>query len=79
MADETAWLIEMVEQSEDNKPPSPRWWHPGPNLGWVWDANKALRFARQKDAEDYIASTPFLSGKATEHKWCDFPAMEPSR
>lgn len=61
---ETAWLVEMIEP-DANRPPVPRWWHP--EHGWMWDANKALRFARQLDAEDYVKSTRCLNGKATEH------------
>lgn len=63
--DETGWLIEMVEP-EENKPPVPRWWHP--EHGWMWDANKALRFAREIDAADHIKSC-HLIGKPTEHRW----------
>ncbi len=67
MADtEAAWLVEMVEP-EENRPPVPRWWHP--EHGWMWDANKALRFAREQDAADYIKWQRGLNGKATEHKW----------
>lgn len=64
--DEIGWLVEMIEP-DDNKSPSPRWWHPA--HGWVWDANKALRFARQIDAADYIKSQACLHGKTTEHMW----------
>jgi hypothetical protein len=65
---ETGWLVEMVEPQE-NKPPCPRWWHP--EHGWMWDANKALRFAREVDATDYVKHSRGLRGKATEHMWGD--------
>ncbi len=68
---ETAWLIEMIEP-EDNKAPYPRWWHP--ETGWTWDANNALRFAREIDAADYmkrpsVLGTRWLYGKPTEHQF----------
>lgn len=61
---ETSWLIE-ANWPEHNRPPTPQWWHP--KHGWTWDADRALRFAREIDAADYVASQAFLSGKATEH------------
>jgi hypothetical protein len=61
---ETAWLVEAI-WPEDNRPPTPQWWHP--EHGWMWDANKALRFAREIDATDYIKSQRCLKGRATEH------------
>ena len=64
--DEIGWLVEMSEP-ENNKSPAPRWWHP--KTGWTLDANNALRFAREKDAEDYINSQSGLSGKPAEHGW----------
>lgn len=64
--EQRGWLVEMVEP-ENNKAPCSRWWHP--ELGWVWDASKALRFARQQDAEDYIKSQNGLRGNATAHSW----------
>jgi hypothetical protein len=73
--DEVAWLIEMSEPDE-NRSPSPRWWHP--EHGWMWDANNALRFAREIDAADYIKSQRCLPGKPTEHLWCKLPAEQVS-
>ncbi|CDX26740.1 hypothetical protein MPL3356_60528 [Mesorhizobium plurifarium] len=58
---EVCWLIEMT----NNDAPTARWWHP--KEGWVWDANKALRFARQIDAEDFAKCMYASGGKATEH------------
>lgn len=63
----TAWLIEMLH----NDAPIPRYWNPAPNKGWVWDVNKAIRFCRQQDAEDYLANPSLIQGKAVEHKWLD--------
>lgn len=69
-----AWLIEMKEPPE-NKPPMPRWWHP--EHGWMWEAGKALRFARQEDAAAYIKSQRGLNGFATEHSWHFVPGHPP--
>lgn len=70
MPNETAWLVEMVEP-ETNRPPVPRWWHP--EHGWMWEAGKALRFAREQDAADYIRfiGGGGLHGKASEHVFVD--------
>lgn len=63
---ETAWLVEWP--ASDNLPA--RWWNPVPNMGWMIDANKAIRFSRKEDAESYISGMRFGGGKlATEHKW----------
>lgn len=72
----TGWLIEMVEP-EENRPPVPRWWHP--EHGWMWDANKALRFAREVDASDHIKHSRGLWGKATFHKWWSAADMAEAR
>ena len=69
---ETAWLVEMKEP-EENRPPTPRWWHP--EHGWMWDAFKAIRFARKQDAEDYIKHSRCLPGKATEHAFIENLAL----
>lgn len=63
---EIGWLVEMIEPA-NNKAPCPRWWHP--DTGWTWDSNNALRFAREKDAQDYITSSRGIHGKATKHSW----------
>jgi len=61
---ESSWLVEWP--ISDNLPA--RWWHPGG--GWMIDANKAIRFARKVDAEDFIANTRLVGGiVATEHVW----------
>mgnify|MGYP003385777678 FL=1 len=58
----TAWLIEWPES--DNTPV--RWWNPA--CGWMRDANKAIGFARQTDADCYLATMKFgLHLKVTEH------------
>jgi len=64
-AQETFWLVEWPD--DDNMPI--RWWHPV--IGWVRDANKALRLFRKADADAVIAASRFMSGgaiRATEHK-----------
>lgn len=67
---ETAWLIEL-------KGSRPAWWtlHPDEEPGWLADANKALRFARQEDAENYIEDHAWTDVFATEHSW---PAHSPA-
>lgn len=64
MKDETGWLVEMIKDPNNEAPP--RWWHP--EHGWMWDASKGLRFARQVDAEDYVKHSR-LQGFASEHIW----------
>jgi hypothetical protein len=60
---ETGWLVEWPE--DDNVPV--RWWNP--NIGWMRDANKAMRFCRECDAADYINGTGHWTSnvKPTEH------------
>jgi hypothetical protein len=53
-----------------------RWWDTSPDDGepplWTDDANKALRFARQEDAEAFIRWRGLGGGVgATEHLWVD--------
>lgn len=60
---ETGWLVEMVQDSPQAQP---RWWHP--KDGWVFVASDALRFARKKDAADFIANSR-CHGIPTEHIW----------
>jgi hypothetical protein len=47
MKAESGWLIEFPW-----KDGGVRWWHP--HEGWISDRSKALRFARQQDAEDFM-------------------------
>lgn len=57
-----SWLIEWPE--DDNNPV--RWWNPA--HGWMRDANKALHFARQTDADCFLSTMKFgLHLKVTEH------------
>ncbi len=66
MPNETAWLIEMV----NNDAPMPRYWNPSRfKAGWVWDANEAIRFCRKQDAQDYLDGTALLSGNPVEHEF----------
>lgn len=62
---EVCWLIEMLH----NDAPMPRYWNPSRHKkGWVWDANDAIRFVRQQDAQDYLDGEQCrLSGKTVEH------------
>lgn len=63
MADETAWLIEMgdppvyhqLEYDDD----------------WTPDVNKALRFAREQDAKQYVEHIgwTFPNVRVVEHMW----------
>ena len=65
-ARDAAWLIEWP--AEESMPA--RWWNPLPNMGWVTDATRAVRFARKDDAEAYIhcGRHQFVAGViATEH------------
>ena len=71
--DETAWLIEMIH----NDAPSPRYWNPAPNKGWVWDHNEAIRFAREQDARNYLAGSRCLGGKPVEHVWTTLTEPNP--
>ena len=73
MARETGWLIERKGE----------WWMAGPCSQWEWeraivdtslwtnDANKALRFAREQDAQTMIHFEGFQNAEATEHIWVD--------
>lgn len=61
----TAWLIEM----KDYVHPVPAWWG-GARYGWRHDANEAVRFCRQVDAERVIESMPWrYMAIATQHSW----------
>jgi hypothetical protein len=76
--DESGWLIEWYRYSTGD-PKQPEWWtgHPfGGSAGFSTDSTKAVRFARQIDAERFIpliakaaASNIDLDLKATEHIW----------
>jgi hypothetical protein len=70
--DEHAWLIEAT--TPDSKPT----WYTADLIPWSFDADKALRFSRQKDAEAVIASWPpsiwpWMNTRATEHAWSPMP------
>lgn len=60
---QTAWLIEWP--ASDNM--VTRWWNPA--TGWMIDANKAIWFAREQDAEAYRGEMRFArhSVVSTEH------------
>jgi hypothetical protein len=68
-ADETAWLIELAPGRG-----TPTWWGRVDDediLGWTTDNQKAIRFAREQDAQAIIDDTGWNDVKATEHMWCD--------
>ena len=61
----TAWLIEMRNYVHL----VPAWWG-GTRYGWRHDANEAVRFCRQEDAERVIESMPWKHNAiATQHSW----------
>lgn len=64
-AEERGWLCERQDGG------SPAWWTPlGDDGGeWVSDASKALRFAREVDAEAYIEEAGWTDVIPTEHIW----------
>jgi hypothetical protein len=68
---ETAWLLEWSGRENDRVC---LWWHPGP--GWVRDANKAIRFSRRIDAEDYAKAHRMPHYMVTEHLFCCVGGME---
>lgn len=59
----TCWLIEFP----DDDCPCPRWWA-GPAVGWVYDANEAIHYNRERDAIAGKHDQRIL-GKVTEHKF----------
>lgn len=73
MADETGWLIEAWDSKRDEL--KARWWAAGfeaedaPGV-WTNDSTKALRFARECDAQAYIDETGWTEAKPTacDHK-----------
>jgi hypothetical protein len=68
MSDETGWLCEMSELGQI------LYWEIDPRSddggGWTPDANKAIRFARKVDAENFIADIGWTDATAVEHMWC---------
>ena len=67
---ETAWLIEMPSPTDG----APQWFSAGRGgFNWTRDANAAIRFSRQQDAERFAEwSTTTIWGpnvRATEHRW----------
>ena len=76
---ESAWLVEWNAHGY-----GPQWWGfnhaPGSHSDWCADANNAVRFARQEDAERmrlHIIAVKGMTGRhdyersitATEHAW----------
>lgn len=65
-----AWVIE-----EASSPTSaPRYYTLRPDAPhfWTYDHNDALRFARQKDADDYVAHFVQVDGaRVCEHGWTE--------
>jgi hypothetical protein len=80
MTEQTGWLIER-RANHTNQPiwysvlACTEWdWKQAidPPMLWTTDASKALRFARQTDAEAFIKFKGFQHALATEHMWCDY-------
>jgi hypothetical protein len=69
--DETAWLIEMA-----GKNGVPNYFQLAFDEDWTPDANKALRFARRKDADAYINHIGWTSPYAVEHMWPALPRAD---
>jgi hypothetical protein len=64
-ADETGWLIELKGQT-------PQWaviLAADYDEHWTTDASKALRFAREQDAQAYIDHIGWTDAFPTEHMW----------
>ncbi len=62
-APESAWLIEMKSENK------PSWWT---GSGWSSDANDAIRFVRQQDADKiilYEMESLMWRAVATEHQF----------
>ena len=68
---ETAWLVEQPEGPNNHA----RWWNPNPNMGWMIDVNKGIRFCRKQDAEDHISNMRLSGSIATEHVWINGAAQ----
>lgn len=64
--DETAWLVELRGEK-------PLWWsvvaENDDGTEWTGDPAKALRFARKKDADDFIKDIGWTEAFASEHMW----------
>lgn len=82
--DQIGWLVERNGKWWGPDCTSYDWDHALPGCEpplWTSDASKALRFARQEDAEAYIRWRGLGGGvKATEHIWVDnVPVTEAMR
>lgn len=67
MADETGWLIEFSQRVSAQ----PAWYgKTDDGLGQTTDSLKAIRFAREEDAEAVIEDMGWTEARATEHMWC---------
>lgn len=61
-----AWLIETDSNSVIN------YFQPRSRTGWTTSANEAIRFARKKDAEDFIYAYCLddeVKVRVVEHGW----------
>lgn len=77
---EVGWLIEAWNSRTGQF--GAMWWGLGDDhedgFGWTKDSLRALRFARECDAQAYINETGWTEAKPTEHRWID-PTREVSR
>jgi hypothetical protein len=74
-ADQTAWLVEFNASVCE----APNWYFIGDDSDdfMTGDANKALRFARRVDAEQFIAREGWTEAFASEHVYVERPSYRP--
>lgn len=65
--EKVAWLVEL---SADEAVDGPKWFCASNGVtSWTTDPNKALRFARKEDADNF-KSFWCVTAVSTEHTWC---------
>ena len=65
---ETGWLIEGWDSKA--RALKAGWWTlEGENGGWTTDSTRALRFARNADAQAYIDHIGWTEALPSEHRW----------
>jgi hypothetical protein len=79
---ESGWLIEAWDSKRNEL--KAKWWsvtHDGScdeHWDWVSDSTRALRFARECDAQAYIKDMGWTEAKPTEHEWSAAPSAKPA-
>lgn len=63
---ETGWLIEAWSSRAGEFKAK---WYAGGAVGWTTDSIQALRFGRERDAQQYIDEIGWTEAKPTEHSW----------